>query len=117
MSRIWSLPTRLLATKTSKLEKKEVPGRVNTTPIKPRGNSSTVGLFSLLTVGVGEEATTGNGSIGSKSFDGPPAAEVPAVSTEEGGCTIGEPIPDNEPKRRPAREFAASSTGRGVGTT
>src|SRR5271169_2205548 len=118
MSCIWSLPTGLLATKTSKLEKKEVPGRINTTPIKPRGNSSTVGLFSLLTESVGEEATTGDGSIGSKSFAGPPAAEVPAPSTtDEGGGTICEPFPDNEPKRPPAPELPATSTDGGGGMT
>src|ERR1039458_7099112 len=109
MSCSWSLPTRRLATKTSKLEKKEVPGAANTTPRKPRGNSSTVGL---LTAGGSEEASIGRGSIGSKIFLAP---ELPAPSTDEGGDTIGEPSPD--PKRPRAPERPAPSTDGGGGTT
>src|SRR3984893_13756435 len=114
MSCSWSLPTRLLATKTSKLEKYEVPGAANTSPIEPRANSSTVGLFSLLTAGVGEEATTGSGFF---VFAGPLAPELPAPSTDGGGGTICEPPPDNEPKRPPAPELPASSIDGGGGTT
>src|ERR1700690_240347 len=106
MSCSWSLPTRLLATKTSKLEKNEVPGGANTTPIKPRGNSSTVGSFSLLTAGVGEESTAGRGSIG---CNGTPAVESPAPATGRGGGTICEPSPESEPKRPPAPELPAFS--------
>src|ERR1700730_12765463 len=113
MSCSWSLPTRLLATKTSKLEKYEVPGAANTSPIEPRGNSSTVGLFSLLTAGVGEEATTGFGFI---VFAGPLAPELPAPSTDEGGGTICEPSPGNEPKCPPAPELPVPSTDGGGGT-
>src|ERR1019366_8506425 len=109
MSCSWSLPTRRLATKTSKLEKKEVPGAANTTPRKPRGNSATVGL---LTAGGSEEASIGRGSIGSKIFLAP---ELPAPSTDEGGDTIGEPSPD--PKRPRAPERPAPSTDGGGGTT
>src|SRR6266851_2356069 len=120
-----SLPTRLLATKTSKLEKKEVPGATNTTPSKPRGNSSKVDLFSLLTAGVDEAASTGSGSIGSKAFAGPLALELPAPSTNGGDGTIWEPspdpfpdlFPDNEPKRPPAPELPTPSTDGGGGTT
>src|SRR6266849_1907650 len=92
-----SVPTRLLATKTSKLEKKDVPGGANTTPSKPRGNSSTVDLFSLLTAGVDEAASTGSGSIGSKAFAGPPAPELPTPSTDGGGGTTSTPAPESEP--------------------
>src|ERR1700674_1270769 len=113
MSCSWSLPTRLLATKTSKLEKYEVPGAANTSPNEPRGNSSMVGLFSLLTAGVGEEATTGLGFI---VFAGPLAPELPAPSTDGGGGTICEPSPDNEGKRPPPPELPASSTDGGGGT-
>src|SRR6266849_3082666 len=116
-----SLPTRLLATKTSKLEKKDVPGGANTTPSKPRGNSSTVDLFSLLTAGVDEAASTGSGSIGSKAFAGPPALELPVPSTDGGDGTTCVPspdlFPDNEPKRPPAPELPTPSTDGGGGTT
>src|ERR1019366_2481140 len=140
MSCSWSLPTRRLATKTSKLEKKEVPGAANTTPRKPRGNSSTVGL---LTAGGSEEASIGRGSIGSKIFRAPerpapstdggggttsePAPEseanlvlpagTPEPWTEGGGGTICEPFPDNAPKRPRAPEWPAPSTDGGGGTT
>src|SRR4029077_12558378 len=77
------------------------------------GNSSTVGLFSLLTAGVGEEATTGSGSI---VFAGPLAPELPAPSSDGGGGTICEPPPDKEPKRPPAPELLAPSTDGGGGT-
>src|SRR5208282_2056096 len=97
----WSLPTRRLATKTSKLEKKEVPGAANTTPRKPRGNSSTTGGS--------EEASIGSGSIGSKIFL---ATEFPALSTAEGGGTVGEPS-----KRPLPLEWPAPSTDGGGGTT
>src|SRR5260370_18565579 len=96
-----SLPTRLLATKTSKLEKKDVPGGANTTPSKPRGNSSTVDLFSLLTPGVDEAASIGSGSIGSKAFAGPPAPEGPVPSTAGGDGTHSEPSPDPFPNLLP----------------
>src|SRR6266481_3742193 len=124
-----SLPTRLLATKTSKLEKKDVPGAANTIPSKPRGNSSTVDLFSLLAAGVDEAASTGSGSIGSKAFAGPPALELPAPSADGGGRTICEPspspfpdlfpdpFPDNEPKRPPVSGLPTPSTDGGGGTT
>src|SRR6266852_8975981 len=120
-----SLPTRLLATKTSKLEKKDVPGGANTTPSKPRGNSSTVDLFSLLTAGVDEAASTGSGSIGSKAFAGPPAPEWPVPSTDGGDATSCVPSPDpfpdlfpgNELKRPPAPELPTPSTDGGGGTT
>src|SRR5260370_20838231 len=113
MSCSWSLPTRLLATKTSKLEKYEVPGAANTSPIEPRGNSSTVGLFSLLTAGVGEEAKPGLGFI---VFAGSLAPELPAPSTDGGDGTICEPSLDNEPKCPPAPELPGSSTDGGGGT-
>src|SRR6266849_8344803 len=124
-----SVPTRLLATKTSKLEKKDVPGGANTTPSKPRGNSSTVDLFSLLTAGVDEAASTASGSIGSKAFAGPPALELPVPSTDGGDGTTCAPspdpfpnlfpdlFPDNEPKRPPAPELPTPSTDGGGGTT
>src|SRR5260370_35347925 len=124
-----SLPTSLLATKTSKLEKKDVPGGANTTPSKPRGNSSTVDLFSLLTAGVDEAASTGSGSIGSKAFAGPPAPELPVPSTDGGDGTSCVPSPDpfpnpfpdlfprNDPKRVPAPHLPTPSTDGGGGTT
>src|SRR5260370_4301983 len=132
-----SLPTSLLATKTSKLEKKDVPGGANTTPSKPRGNSSTVDLFSLLTAGVDEAASTGSGSVGSKAFAGPPAPELPVPSTDGGDGTSCVPSPDpfpdpfpnpfpdlfpdlfpgNDPKRLPAPELPTPSTDGGGGTT
>src|SRR5260370_13267536 len=124
-----SLQTRLLATKTSKLEKKDVRGGANTPPSKPRGNSSTVDLFSLLTAGVDEAASTGSGSIGSKAFAGPPAPELPVPSTDGGDGTSCVPSPDpfpnpfpdlfpgNDPKRLPAPRFPPPPTEGGAGTT
>src|SRR5580658_9042151 len=121
MSCIWSFAIRRLATKTSKLEKKEVPGAANTTPIKPRGKSSTAISFSLLPPGAPEAAPAGSGSIGSKTFPAPPAPELPALSTDEGGgrtCELSvDPFPDNEPKRPRGPELAPFSTEGGGGTT
>src|SRR5271170_537517 len=121
MSCIWSFATRLLATKTSKLEKKEVPGAANTTPIKPRGKSSTAISFSLLPPGVPEAVLADSGSIGSKTFPAPPAPELVAPSTDEGGgrtCELSaDPFPDNEPKSPRAPELAPFSTEGGGGTT
>src|ERR1019366_6287437 len=108
MSCSWSLPTRRLATKTSKLEKKEVPGAANTTPRKPSGNSSTVGL---LTAGGAEGASIGRGPIGSTIFLAP---QLPAPSTDEGGDTIGEPSPGATSRRATERRTLASDGG--VGT-
>src|SRR5260370_5195569 len=113
MSCSWSLPSRLLATKHAKLEKYEVPGAANTSTIEPRGNCSTVGLFSLLTAGVGEGAKPGLGFI---VFAGSLAPELPAPSTDGGDGTICEPSPDNEPKCPPAPELPLSSTDGGGAT-
>src|SRR6266853_5669977 len=114
MSCIWSLATRLLATKTSKLEKKDVPGAANTTPISPRGSTSTVDLLSLVAASAEVESSLVKGSIGS---NGLPAPELLAPPAEGRAGAICEPPPDNEPKRPPAPELPALSTDGGGGTT
>src|SRR5260370_11027595 len=108
-----SLQTRLLPTKTSKLEKSEIATAATFSSIEPRGNSATVGLFSFLTTGVGEEAKPGLGFI---VFAGSLAPDLPAPSTDGGDGTICEPSPDNEPKCPPAPEMPESSTDEGGGT-
>src|SRR5438874_7713882 len=110
MSCSCSLPIRLLATKTSKLEKKDVPGKASTSANEPTGNSSTLGLFTEL-IAAAEETTGAESSV----FVTPRALKLPVPAIDEGG-TICEASPCNESKRRPVPELSAPSTGGGGGT-
>src|SRR5271169_950497 len=106
MSCSWSPPTRFLATKTSKLEKNEVPGGANTNPSKPRGNSATVVLFSVLTAGPDEDAEDIMAGSDSIALPVPrPPEPLPVPTTDGGGCAICESPPDNDPKRPPEPEL------------